>query len=98
MINITNGRDTFRVSRGAFEGIYKSQGYSIVKDKKEPQKPNESITEVNDDDDVTEKPISKWTKEECMSYVEEHDIDISKAENAKEIKDIIKDYIAKSEG
>lgn len=32
MVNITNGINTFTVTKGAFEGIYKAQGYTLVHD------------------------------------------------------------------
>lgn len=30
MVDITNGRDSLTVTKGAFEGIYKHQGYTLV--------------------------------------------------------------------
>lgn len=93
MIEVTNGVDTIKVTRGAYEDIFKSQGYHIAEHiKVEPESSGE-LTE-DTEDDITEKPISSWSKDECMTFVEENNIDISDANSPKEIKEIIKDFIA----
>ena len=48
MVKITNGKDVFEVTRGAFDGIYSKQGYTILDEK-------EASTPVNVPDSTPEK-------------------------------------------
>jgi hypothetical protein len=50
LVNITNGINTFTVTKGAFEGIYKAQGYKLVHDYASETVSSES---KNDTEDVT---------------------------------------------
>lgn len=96
MVKITNGINIINVSKGAYESIYKNQGFNICKDSKPVEtEPEEKVTDS--EAELEEKPISKWTKEECIEFVEENNIDISNASNSKEIKEIIKNFIANNE-
>lgn len=100
MVKITNGSSIFEVTRGAYESIYKKQGYVPVDEKKElvqepevPQKPD-----VNEDDlfveEMLEKPIGSWNGKEVKRFAEIKGIDISGTKNANEAKEIIKDFLA----
>lgn len=93
MVKITNGIDTFDVTRGAYEGIFKSQGYTVVKESKVAEKPQISH-QTEDKEDITEKPISKWSSDEIKAFAKEKGIDLSKAKSTKEAREIIKDYLA----
>lgn len=96
MVKITNGINLIEVSKGAFESIYKAQGYYIPKDNKKPLKEHtKPIKDVKKEvvDDITKKPLSKWTKDEVKKYANDYNIDISNTKNVNEAKDIISEYL-----
>ena len=106
MITVSNGVDTFSITKGAFP-IYKTMGFNVV-DKSEV---DEHIDEVHDEEKdslnivdesdiseedaaflsaIVEKPISQWSSIEVKKYAGLNNIDISHARNLKEGKAIIK--------
>ena len=98
MVKITNGVNVFEVTRGAFDGIYSRQGYKLVDEKAEanaheahaaPEKSEDKIFV----EDILEKPISQWNKEEVKHFAVIKGIDISGTKNANEAKAIIKSFI-----
>lgn len=100
MVKITNGVDVFEVTRGAFDGIYSRQGYTIMNEKvaegaKTPETPK--TPEKTEDEifveEILEKPISQWNKEEVKRFAAIKEIDISGTKNANEAKEIIKSFI-----
>lgn len=95
MVKITNGVNVFEVTRGAFDGIYSRQGYTILEDKK--VNTNEEVPVKTEDekfvDEIIEKPISQWSKEEVKRFAALSDIDITGTKNAGEAKEIIKNFI-----
>lgn len=108
MVTISNGKEVRHVTKGAYKTIYESKGYRIISDESSKvSKPVEKVAkdfaeEVNDTptfdekewvDDLLEKPISQWSKEEVTSFVKEKNIDTSSAHKLSEVKDIIKKWI-----
>lgn len=106
MVKITNGRDTFEVTEGAFEGIFIHQGFKKVNDKKEESKiiideveipVIDAVDEFDDEDEPeeveNEKPVSQWTKAEVKEFAKSNGIDISGTKNVNEAKEIIKQFI-----
>ena len=107
MVTITNGKDTFVVTRGAFEGIFSDIGYNIVSNDNEGADKASRASEENVDTNVDvekteeevyceklkEKPISSWSKEEIKKFAIINSIDITGTKNANEAKDIIKNYL-----
>lgn len=99
MVKITNGVNVFEVTCGAFDGIYSRQGYTIVNEKpagkvKEPEAPVDNRTE--DEvflDEIQEKPISGWNKEEVKRFAALKEIDIAGTKNVNEAKTIIKEFL-----
>lgn len=100
MVKITNGRDVFEVTEGAFEGIFVHQGFKKVDDKKD--KPKIILDEVEIpvvdaadefDELENEKPVSQWTKAEVKEFAKANGIDISGTKNVNEAKEIIKQFI-----
>lgn len=100
MVKITNGVNVFEVTRGAFDGIYSRQGYTIMNEKategaKTPETPK--TPEKTEDEifveEILEKPISQWNKEEVKRFAAIKEIDISGTKNANEAKEIIKSFI-----
>lgn len=97
MVKITNGTDIFEVTRGAFDGIYSRQGYHLVDENKKKADVVPAVPEKSDDDvfveEILEKPISQWNKEEVKRFAAIKAIDISGTKNANEAKEIIKSFI-----
>ena len=98
MVKITNGVNVFEVTRGAFDGIYSRQGYRLVDEKAEAKAPEAPTAPEKAEDDIfveeiLEKPISQWNKEEVKRFAAIKEIDISGTKNANEAKEIIKSFI-----
>lgn len=96
MVKITNGVNVFEVTRGAFDGIYSRQGYRLVDEKvKAPEAPTAPVKTKDEIfiEEILEKPISQWNKEEVKRFAAIKGIDISGTKNANEAKDIIKSFI-----
>jgi len=98
MVKITNGINVFEVTRGAFDGIYSRQGYRLVdeKAKTKASKASNAPKKTEDEifvEEILEKPISQWNKEEVKRFAAIKKIDISGTKNANEAKEIIKSFI-----
>ena len=96
MVKITNGVNIFEVTRGAYEGIYSKQGYSIMDEKKRDNGHVEAPGKSDDElfvEAIVEKPLSQWNKDEVKRFAALSGIDISGTKNANEAKSLIKDYI-----
>lgn len=98
MVKITNGVNVFEVTRGAFDGIYSRQGYKLVDEKAEAKAHEAHADPEKSEDDIfveeiLEKPISQWNKEEVKRFAAIKEIDISGTKNANEAKEIIKSFI-----
>lgn len=100
MVKITNGVVVYEVTRGAYDGIYARQGYTLVDDaKKEPAAAAQSEPHVVEEDKfaaLLEKPISQWNKEEVRSFAADRGIDLSGTKNANEAKELIKAFLAEA--
>ena len=86
MVKITNGVNVFEVTRGAFDGIYSRQGYTIEKTE------DEIFVE-----EILEKPISQWDKDEVKRFAGIKEIDITGTRNVNEAKEIIKSFLEAQE-
>lgn len=101
MINITNGINEFEVSRGAYESIFRKQGYSIVvdtetevvEDNKDAAAAEPAKQVDKDAEALMEKPISQWTKNEVKSFIDKKKIDVSGITSFNEVKDRVRKYI-----
>lgn len=97
MVKITNGVNVFEVTRGAFDGIYSRQGYTLVDENKASKHEVDAAPKKTDEevfaDEIIEKPISQWNKEEVKRFAAIKGIDISGTKNANEAKEIIKSFI-----
>ena len=74
-MKITNGRNVFEVTRGAFDNIYKKQGFVPFEETGDGSRESESeaeTEELTDDEsfiaDITVKPIAQWTSDELKRY------------------------------
>ena len=95
MVKITNGVNVFEVTCGAFDGIFSRQGYTIVDEKKEVNEVK--VPEKTEDekfvDEIVEKPISQWSKDEVKRFASIKGVDIAGTKNVNEAKEIIKSFI-----
>lgn len=99
MVDITNKIDTYSVTKGAYEDIFKRQGFKPVKEEKEDKKETvEETKKTNEEayiEELMEKPISQWNKEEVKTYASFKNVDISNTKNIGEARNIIKQSIDK---
>lgn len=97
MVKITNFSNTFEVTQGAYDDIFKKQGFELVeeekKDKKETVEETKKTNEEAYIEELMEKPISQWNKEEVKTYAFLKNIDISNTKNIGEARNIIKQSI-----
>lgn len=99
MITITNGMQTFKVSKGAYQNTFKNMGFSVVENNVENvEKPKSNNDGEKSEDEkfierMMEKPIANWSKEELLRFAELKEIDISGTESPREAKEIIKKII-----
>lgn len=100
MVKITNGVDTFEVTNGAFEGIYKHQGFSLVNAKtKKAIKPEkvEKTTIEQQIAEILETPLSNWGKNQLKLFTEYHKIDTSDCEKASDVRAKVKAFLDEQE-
>lgn len=107
MVKITNFVNTFEVTQGAYDDIFKKQGFELVEEaprkKKKATKKHvkEAVEETKKTDEeayieeLMEKPISQWNKEEVKTYASLKNIDISNTKNIGEARNVIKHSIDK---
>ena len=95
MVNIMKGEHTVKVSRRAYETMFKQNGYVIV-DEAEQNNDDFETEEVVEDDSVDTIPISEMNKEQLAEYATKHNIDTSKAKNVREARQIIQKAIQQS--
>lgn len=99
MVKITNFVNTFEVTQGAYDDIFKKQGFELVEEEKEDKKETvEETKKTNEEayiEELIEKPISQWNKEEVKTYASLKNIDISNTKNIGEARNIIKQSIDK---
>lgn len=103
MVKITNGINVFEVTSGAYEGIYRHQGYQIIGEEKEQDfvpeefsEPEETADEIFAEE-LQKKPISQWNKEEVKRYAAVKGIDIKGTKSVNEAKEIIKKVMNEEE-
>lgn len=100
MVKITNFFNTFEVTQGAYDDIFKKQGFELVEEEKEDKKETvEETKKTNEEayiEELMEKPISQWNKEEVKTYASLKNVDISNTKNIGEARNIIKQSIDKN--
>jgi len=93
MIEITNGANRFSVTQGAFDTIYKRQGYWPWFEDEVGDSVQSALTE--DEifaSELEEKPISQWNKDEVARYATIMDIDLSGTRSVRERKARIRGF------
>lgn len=101
MVKITNGVNVFEVTRGAFDGIYSRQGYTIIEEHKPAAAEKPAVSAKTEDElfveSIIEKPISQWNKTEIKRFAAIKEIDISETKSADEAKEIIKSFLEEND-
>ena len=103
MVTISNGRMQAKVTRSAYEEIFKKQGFNIIDESKmsDPEsastpapinkgKKSEDEVEL---EQILSKPVSSWNKSELKFVARMKGIDISGASTVSEVKEIIKEAL-----
>lgn len=95
MVKITDGREVFEVTKGAFETIFKDKGWQIVNENIiEPVVEQKVLTEDEKFEmEVVEKPIASWSKEELKRFANLKGISLEGVHSTNEVREIIKNYI-----
>ena len=94
MIKITNGATIIEVTRGAYDSIYKLQGFRPYKVKEEKVETKPVKEKKKDEfEELLEKPISQWTKKEVKDFATSKGIDLAGTQNVNEAKELIKKYL-----
>lgn len=104
MVKITNGVSVFEVTKGAFDGIFSRQGFTLVNDESEDESngftANGGEEKTEDEkfvEAVKEKPISQWSKEDVKRFAAINDISLSGTKSVNEAKEVIKEFIESQE-
>lgn len=99
MIKLTNGNQTITVTAGAFENTYKKLGFKPVSKKveKTSNDSEDEKVELTAEElfvqEILEKPLSQWNKNEVKKFAEIKDVDLSGTKSADEAKDRINQYL-----
>lgn len=95
MIKITNGATIIEVTRGAYDSIYKLQGFRPFKVKEEKVETKPAIEKKHDEfEELLEKPIGQWTKKEVKDFATAKGIDLTDTKNVNEAKELIKEFLS----
>lgn len=99
MVVARRGQRTVRVSRSAYEKIYKPKGFMIVSEDavkteevKESKEAEPNVEEV-ENEDVDTIPISDMTAKQLRDYANKNGIDTTSARNLGEARKIVKEAI-----
>lgn len=103
MVIAKRGNSVIKVSKSAYEKLFKNKGYSLVHEdgavKKAEQKQVEEVEEKEEQKqkEIETIPISEMNKEQLAEYAKEHNIDTSSARNVREARQIIQKAKRKAE-
>lgn len=96
MVRARKGEHYIKVSKSAYDSIFKKKGYRLVGETKKINKEevvDDFAEEAEHEVVETEVPVSEMNKEQLMKYAEEHNIDTSSAKNVREARQIIQNAI-----
>lgn len=98
MVEITNGANTYKVTRSAYESIFRAQGYKLIDSARKSilANPSNAVGDSamsSEDEKLLEKPIASWTKSEVKAFAARNDISLVGTKNVNEAKGIIRDWI-----
>lgn len=89
MIEARKGNKTIRVTKAAYNSMFKDKGYIIVGEQRTEE---EHIEEV----ETSEVPISEMNKEQLAQFAKEHNIDTSRARNVGDARRIVQKFVRDS--
>lgn len=94
MVNVIIGHEIRKVSKNAYERMFKPKGYRLADGFDEEVKPeDDKIIDVEADEmeepEHEEVPISQMNKTQLMKFAREHDIDTHGAKNVAEAREMI---------
>lgn len=94
-VEAVKNRHYIKVSKSAYDSIFKKKGYRLVGETKKTNKENIVDDFIEEEHEIvkTEVPVSEMNKEQLMKYAEEHNIDTSSAKNVREARQIIQNAI-----
>lgn len=103
MVTISNGRMQAKVTRSAYEEIFKKQGFNIIDESKmadsesvstpAPTNKGKKSEDEVELEQILSKPVSSWNKSELKFVARMKNIDISGASTVSEVKEIIKEAL-----
>lgn len=99
MVVAQRGQRFIKVSRRAYETMFRDKGYRIVQDDDEPKKvmnETEGFVEEPEEKEVDKIPVAEMNKEQLAEYAKEHNIDTSAARNVREARQIIQKAMRES--
>ena len=89
MIDITDGTHEFNVTEGAFEDIFKKQGYIEIAEEDGTSSKSELEAQV---DLLDDKPVSMWTKQELKAYCDANSISLDDVTSTDEVRKRVLEY------
>lgn len=94
MVNVIIGHEIRKVSKNAYERMFKPKGYRLADGFDEEVNPeDDTIIDVEVDEmeepEHEEIPISQMNKSQLMKFAKEHDIDTHGAKNVAEAREMI---------
>lgn len=92
MVNVIIGHEIRKVSKNAYERMFKPKGYRLADGFDEEVKPEDDTiidVEAEDVNKQEEIPISQMNKSQLMKFAKEHDIDTHGAKNVAEAREMI---------
>ena len=92
MLTITDGDKTMRVTRGAYEELYRAMGFDVVRGGGVPME----TVEVTEEQRLAERPISKWSKAELKKFCEDNGINLQGASKVSDVRLRVKAYLEAS--
>ena len=98
MVNVIIGHEVRKVSKDAYERMFKPKGYRLVDGFEEEVKQEDDkildvevdeIEESENEEAKEEIPISNMNKSQLMKFAKEHNIDTHGARNVAEAREMI---------
>lgn len=78
--------EPLKVSKSAYDHIYKKRGYSILREENEKTQETKKQEQEEYEEEI---PISEMNKEQLMKFAKEHDIDTSQAKSVRDARQIV---------
>lgn len=99
MVKITDGVNYFEVTTGAYEEIYKRQGFEIVDDLiddsiegyVDDSNSNDEPDSIDDED--SDEPLSEWSSKKVKAFAKENGIDLTGTKSVDEAKERINEFL-----